>query len=884
MKTIFLHFLLFLSLYHVSVSYAQIADAGEPQTVCNGTVTLEAENPFPATGRWKLIAGNGIISEPDLYQTMVTQLDAGENIFLWTVDEGDNITSDQVVITNYELSANAGENQMICSTETQLTANLPPDGATGRWSIVSSTANLTNPSNNITTVTSLRKGSNIFKWSVSKGICHAESMVTISNSQFEVSASDRTVCGNSATLLAAYPGDEVQGHWELVSGSGIITNASNYQTQVTGLQSGDNAFRWSAVSKGCTASAEIIIHNLKYEVSAGDDQIVCYDYASLSAENPEFGSGSWKLLSGSGSLDKNINGENDSENKNKSNAYIYNLSSGANVFRWTVDNNNCIAYDDVTITKNKVDYSAGLDQVVCGASTTLSGDPLPTNATGVWSVDQGNAVFANPSLFNTSVSDLYIGTNTLRWTVTENGCTGISFVHIQNSIFQVNANNAVNDTIYITDADNAQLDAEAQETSGKWTLVRGKGAFSDATDPKTLVTNVDFGINTYRWTITKDNCSAYDDVILVRKGMNVFAGKDQEVCKPIAYLYADEPEAGQGEWSVVQGHADFGIARIDSIEPCPQCTTRQNPAIYNLPKGKTILRWTVTYQGHTEYDEITVNNYEFSIDAGEDITTGYDTITMQAEPAAAQQTTGVGNWSVYYGSNDISNPQNHATNINNLSEGENIYIWRVTRYASQSFAGCSFEDTVVVTYSPIPPEIQTIPDQTGKQTTGYTPIDLSDYIENETDIKWSAIQGRNTVVGFEQNIAYFGIINPQITGNDTISIIATNTGGLTDTAKVVFVLKEDLTNEAKQLDDVSKIMIYPNPVTEKINIEYETFGTTDICFKLISADGTIVNEKHFYKSTGKIATTFTVSHLSKGMYYLQINNNDRTVTKPVVIE
>ncbi len=889
MKTIFSYILLFLFVFPFSISYSQIADAGEPQTVCNGSVNLEAENPFPATGKWRLVAGNGIISAPSLYQTTVTDLDAGENIFLWTVDNAGNITSDEVVITNYELNANAGENQMVCSTESLLTANLAPDGATGEWSIVSSTAMLTNPESNITGVTGLRRGSNIFKWRVDKDICHAESMVTISNNQFEVSASDRTVCGSSATLLAAYPGNNVQGQWELLSGKGSIANVSNYQTEVTGLQSGDNTFRWSAVSKGCTASAEIKIHNLKYAVSAGTDQRVCYDYTSLSAETPQFGSGRWKLLSGSGLLDKNISGENDQENKNKTNAYVYNLSPGTNVFRWTVDNNGCIAYDDVNIIKNEVNYSAGIDQVVCDGNTTLSADPLPSGATGVWTVDQGNAVFANASVFNTPVNDLYVGTNTLRWTVTENGCTGISFVRVRNSIFRVIANNGLNDTIYITNADNAQLDAVGQgaETQSKWTLVRGKGIFSDATDPKALVTDVDYGINTYRWTITKDNCSAYDDVILVRQGMNVFAGKDQNVCKPVAYLYADEPEVGQGEWSVIKGYADFGIAGIDGITPCLECTTRQNPAVYNLPKGETILRWTVTYQGYTEYDEIAINNYEFTIDAGEDRITGYDTITMKAEPDTYQQISGVGNWRVYSGSNNIANSQNHATKINNLNNGENIYIWRVTRHASQSFAGCSFEDTVSVIYSPNPPEIKEIPEQTAKQTTGYTAIDLSDYIGSETDIseiRWSAIQGENTVAGFDGNIAYFGIINPQITGSDTITIIATNTGGLTDSTRIVFVLEEDTSNLVEQLHGVSRVKIYPNPVTDKITIEYETVETGDIYFRLITADGRIVDKKPFYQSTGKISTTFVVSHLSKGIYYLQINNNKRVITKAVVIE
>ena len=58
---------------------------------------------------------------------------------------------------------------------------------------------------------------------------------------------------------------------------------------------------------------------------------------------------------------------------------------------------------------------------------------------------------------------------------------------------------------------------------GAWSIVNGSGSFSSSNpvytspelDPNASVSNLAFGSNLFRWTITKNACSSFDDVELV---------------------------------------------------------------------------------------------------------------------------------------------------------------------------------------------------------------------------------------------------------------------------------------------------------------------------------------------------------------------------------
>ncbi|MCB9234486.1 MAG: gliding motility-associated C-terminal domain-containing protein [Bacteroidia bacterium] len=75
------------------------AQAGPDQDVyASSQVFMQAVDPAPAPGVWTLLSGSGIAADPGLYNSQVTGLGPGANIFLWTVGVGNCITTDEVVL------------------------------------------------------------------------------------------------------------------------------------------------------------------------------------------------------------------------------------------------------------------------------------------------------------------------------------------------------------------------------------------------------------------------------------------------------------------------------------------------------------------------------------------------------------------------------------------------------------------------------------------------------------------------------------------------------------------------------------------------------------------------------------------------------------------
>ena len=81
----------------------------------------------------------------------------------------------------------------------------------------------------------------------------------------------------------------------------------------------------------------------------------------------------------------------------------------------------CSTTQNVTVYANPTTASAGPDQLICTATTTLAAN-APTIGTGQWFVVSGTASVANPSSPTSSVT-LTTSTATLRWTISNGTCT-----------------------------------------------------------------------------------------------------------------------------------------------------------------------------------------------------------------------------------------------------------------------------------------------------------------------------------------------------------------------------------------------------------------------------------------------------------------------------
>ncbi|MDF1548270.1 MAG: T9SS type A sorting domain-containing protein, partial [Bacteroidales bacterium] len=216
--------------------------------------------------------------------------------------------------------------------------------------------------------------------------------------------------------------------------------------------------------------------------------------------------------------------------------------------------------------------------------------------------------------------------------------------------------------------------------NGTWYIHTGNASFSDIHSHTATANNIGFGLNVLRWTVVSNGCSAYDDVQIIYNVAESHAGDDNISCNNYVTLNADQPLMGTGIWSIAKGGGSF------------QNNALYNTLVTNIPRGENIYRWTVTAYGIDAFDEVSVTNNSFDIDAGGDQQTCDTTVLLSAETAG----TGAGIWEIYQGSGYFSDSYTNSPTVTNMFEGENLYIWTVVR----NF--CTAKDTVKIThYQPV---------------------------------------------------------------------------------------------------------------------------------------------------------------------------------------
>jgi hypothetical protein len=159
------------------------------------------------------------------------------------------------------------------------------------------------------------------------------------------------VCAQSTTLAGNAP-QFGSGTWSVVNGSGTFANSASPGTTVTGLGLGANVLRWSISTGTCPPSTDdvtIFTSTISPALTALS-QTICNDSALISATTPVYGSGSWSVIAGTGTI----------TSASSATTLVTGLGNGVNVFRWTVTNppctdtfsdltvNNCIGYTIVT--------------------------------------------------------------------------------------------------------------------------------------------------------------------------------------------------------------------------------------------------------------------------------------------------------------------------------------------------------------------------------------------------------------------------------------------------------------------------------------------------------------------------------------------------------
>jgi len=502
-----------------------ISTAGSSQTLCSTTpsTTLSANTPTLGTATWSLVSGSGTITSPGLPSSAITGLGSGTNILQWRVSNGICSPSTSTVLIQVDAFpgfANAGVSQTVCisSASVLLSGNSPTAGV-GTWSLTLGSGVITNSTAAITTVTNISTGINVLQWQLKNGVCLNTSTTNIQVDDApdnSVAGPNQSVCISSpVTTLAANSPSVGVGTWSVLSGGAVITNSASSSTTVSGLTIGNNVLQWSIANGICAAKAStiaVVVFDLASPAVAGSNQTICTSGTTLAATAPSVGIGNWIVVSGSASV----------KVPSLAVTSVSNITSSSVVLQWTNINGACVsAPSTITI---QVDGGigaifAGNSETICPSNYSLNASPLNAGV-GVWSLKSGTATIVDPSNPATKLSNLAVGENIFKWTVSNGSCP------LKSDSVSI-TRKALADTAFVgrdTTITSSRFELVANKPVngvGEWFLVSGNGVFTDYLNNTTFINGLNAGANIIKWKITGDCDFTEDDIRITVEETNM---------------------------------------------------------------------------------------------------------------------------------------------------------------------------------------------------------------------------------------------------------------------------------------------------------------------------------------------------------------------------
>ncbi|RYE20574.1 MAG: hypothetical protein EOP51_17580, partial [Sphingobacteriales bacterium] len=342
-----------------------IANAGPDQDICETgqTITpiqLAANEAIEGNGKWSVFEGPGGWSFVDdtKEDTQFRPTREGVYFLRWRIENGncsvDNASSDFVKITVYfpPTPANAGADQMNqCSGSVNLAGNNPTSGL-GTWSQVSgpNTPTINQPNSPTTSILNTVPGTYVFRWTIRNGVCtdsfdEIQVVITstppkVANAGADFSACTIAVGGTAtATLSGNQPTNPETGTWSVMArpnGSALpaFTNASLYNTNLSGLAVGTYTLRWTLNNGSCSSFDDVLITVANppstAAITSGNQNVCLYQPVNLTAAAVTSGTGTWSTGS-----KPNGSGEPIFDNVNGTSTGVFGLVEGTYTFTFT---------------------------------------------------------------------------------------------------------------------------------------------------------------------------------------------------------------------------------------------------------------------------------------------------------------------------------------------------------------------------------------------------------------------------------------------------------------------------------------------------------------------------------------------------------------------
>lgn len=792
----------------ISVLPAGTANAGADISVCanNAYVSLNGTVGGGATsGVWSTTGTGAFSPSPNtLNATYVpSAFDiANGSVTLTLTANSCNTAADELTVTFTPApEVNAGTDQTVCSSETeiQLNGSLGGSATTAIWTTngtgtFSPSANALNVTYTPTTADINAQNIYFILTSSNNGNCTAESdtvYVNIYPTGTVNAGNDQIVCANNANvqLNGSLSGGATEAIWT-TSGSGFfIPNAqaldATYVPSEGDIMVGNVQLVLTATNS-CNTAIDFmnVVFSPAPTVDAGSDHNTCGINPSITLNGT--------ITNAGGGIWSGGNGTFSPSNTDLNAIYTPTAAeqaAGSVTLTLTTTNNglcNAVA-DQVTIYfSSGVVVNAGSDQVVCNTSTqtVLQGSVSNGSSTGIWSTS-GSGTFvpdatALNAIYQFSEADLASGGVTLTLTSTNNGICPVASDQMQITFGDAAYAYAGNDQNICASFTEINLNGivSGGATQGIWSTT-GFGSFTPgSTSLQTTysITPADINVGSVTFILnTTDHgvCMMGTDTVTftISQSSTVNAGADVAVCGSnldVALSGVVSGASNTGIWSTL-GSGVFTPSNTD-------LNAHYIPSANDSLNGTVSLVLTSTNTGlcpiATDTLIVTIER-PATVIAGNDIS-----VCAEASSIALNGSITGGNGSAVWsttGSGSFT-PDNYALNASYVPSSSDINAGSVNLILSSSASGiCPVAtDTLVLSFT----SLSVVNAGADFAVCGIaTPVTLNGQVSGPSSTGvWSTLGSGTFADNTALNTTYQPSLNDSLVGSVELVLQSTNTG------------------------------------------------------------------------------------------------------------
>lgn len=342
-----------------------------------------------------------------------------------------------------------------------------------------------------------------------------------------------STCGLTSFALAANTPTVGTGLWSIISGTGgSFVNVSSPTTNFTGASGTLYTLRWTISNPPCLPSMSDV--NIRFNegptiAAAGADQNICEgSSATLAANTPVIGTGSWVVLSG-----PNTSSGQFSNVTSPTATFTPSGGPGSYLLQWSIANSPCPTSSDfLVLTVIELPFMVSpVNQTVCNGSPTaavnFSGSP---GAGFLWTnSDPSIGLPANGTGNIASFTAVNTGTSPKVATIAALPIAGNGFAYITAGASSVKVINTVTNAVVATIAVGTTPTGVSVSPDGQRVYVSNQGSHTVSvinTATNTVVATIPVGTSPHGICTSPDNskvfvvCSGTNNVYVIQTSTN----------------------------------------------------------------------------------------------------------------------------------------------------------------------------------------------------------------------------------------------------------------------------------------------------------------------------------------------------------------------------